>query len=209
MTLGHDRWKVISLYAVVVIGLSWLIYTMARPVDEIVLTIGEPYEQVRKRSSSTLPPAVTDGSWGGLVNRPAKLRFDDAQFGFVTPPAKFFAVMYDKYGNVSSLRLSPQIKTLLLDDAMAIVADLQDQFERGGWRVAHVSGPTARLDSLETRDVLMAGRAPTTRWQAGDKYEVSLNIHRFGAEKRPDKARFLITMSLSDVVFGKKSSDQN
>ncbi|WP_087691648.1 flagellar biosynthesis sigma factor [Pandoraea sp. PE-S2R-1] len=200
----HRRfpWKKYTLWGLLALASAWFIYVIARPVDEVTLTIGEPYEHARQRSRSTLPPEVPGRGWFGHVTRPATLRFVDAQFGFVTPPAKFFAVMYDDHGKVSSLRLSPQVRTLLLDDAMAIVTDLQDQFERGGWRVQHYSGPHPRLDSPETRAAIEKNDdAPTTRWQADDKYQVSINIRSFGEETRPGKVRYLITIALSDVVF--------
>jgi hypothetical protein len=98
---------------------------MTRPVDEVVLTLGEPYEQVRKQSHSTLPPVEPDTSWAGVLIRPAKFRFVDSRYGFVTPAAKFFMVQYDKNGNVGSLVLSPQVETLPLDESMAILTDLQ------------------------------------------------------------------------------------
>ena len=80
-------------------AIAWSIYAMTRPVDEVVLTLGEPYEQVRKQSHSTLPPVEPDTSWAGVLIRPAKLRFVDSRYGFVTPAAKFFMVQYDKNGN--------------------------------------------------------------------------------------------------------------
>jgi hypothetical protein len=37
---------------------------MARPADEVALALGEPYEQVRKQSHSTLPAADPSMFWG-------------------------------------------------------------------------------------------------------------------------------------------------
>jgi hypothetical protein len=56
------RWR--AACAMIVFIAAWAIYSMARPADEVVLTIGEPYEQVRRQSRSTLPPAEPNTTWG-------------------------------------------------------------------------------------------------------------------------------------------------
>jgi hypothetical protein len=52
------------------ITVLWGIYAMARPVDEVVLSIGESYEQVRRQSRSTLPAIEPNANWGGLCEPP-------------------------------------------------------------------------------------------------------------------------------------------
>jgi len=44
----------------------WAIYVKTRPIDEVVLMLGEPYQQVRQQSHSTLPPAEPNANWGRL-----------------------------------------------------------------------------------------------------------------------------------------------
>jgi hypothetical protein len=64
------------------ITVLWGIYAMARPVDEVVLSIGESYEQVRRQSRSTLPAIEPNANWGGSVSRPTRLRFVDPPIWF-------------------------------------------------------------------------------------------------------------------------------
>ncbi|MEA3092808.1 MAG: hypothetical protein QOJ04_4150 [Caballeronia sp.] len=189
------RWRVAGL----ILGFAavWGIYVNAKPVDEVVLTLGEPYQQVREQSRSTLPPAVTNASWGGDVSRPARLRFTDPKFGFVTPAAKFLTVGYDAQGKVWSVTLSPQIETLPLDDAMVIFIDLQDQLLRGGWhRIRNAENPPI-TDTPAIRAQIRERSDPITYWIADSKYEVILDIRRFVHQNRPNDERYLITLRLS------------
>jgi len=175
----------------------WLLYAAIRPVDEVHLTIGEPYEQVRERSRSTLPPVEPGRDWGGIVKRPAKLRFTDPQYGFTTPPAKFLSVAYDNHGNVDAIRMSPQVETLPLDEAMAILMDLQRQLRSGGWRPFHVEPNAPLVDTPEVRALIRTGDSPTTYWAAGEKYQAILFIARFAHENRPKDERYLITLGFA------------
>lgn len=187
--------------AVVGCAAVWGLVAMARSTDEVALTLGEPYEQVRKQSHSTLPAADPSMFWGGFVARPARLRFTALGHGFVTPSAKFLYVGVDKRGKVESVTLSPQIETLPLDESMAILTDLQNQFRRGGWKPFQSSTNRPIEDTQATRDAIRACNAPTTRWQADDKYQVSLNIRCFRTDDRPNDERYLITLDLSSPVF--------
>lgn len=180
---------------------------MAKPIDQVVLTLGEPYEQVRQHSRSTLPPIEPNAAWGGYVLRPAKFRFIDSQFGFATPPAKFLNVGYDKYGKVWSVTLSPQVETLPLDESMAILTDLQNQFTRGGWKPFFSRRNRPIEDTQATRNAIRACDAPTTRWQADNKYQVSLNIRCFRTDDRPNDERYLITLDLNFPVFEDNRDD--
>jgi hypothetical protein len=180
---------------------AWGIYATTRPVDEVVLTLGEPYEQVRQQSRSTLPVATGDNSFNLHVTRPAVFRFSDPTFGFVTPQARFLSLYADTHGKVTLVTLSPQVDTLPLDDAMAILVDLQNQLRRGGWTPFRSAGSRPIDDTLATRNAIRLCEAPTTRWQADDKYQVSLNIRCFRTDDRPDSERYLITMDLGPPVF--------
>ncbi|MGF6509861.1 hypothetical protein OKW26_005688 [Paraburkholderia sp. 32] len=201
------RWFRYLVCTVVGCAALWGLLAMAKPVDEVVLTLGEPYEQVRKQSHSTLPPIEPNTSWAGVLIRPAKLRFVDPHYDFVTPAAKFFMVQYDQKGKVESLVLSPQVETLPLDESMAILADLQNQFRRGGWKPFHSSTNRPIEDTRATRNTIRACDAPTTRWQAGNKYQVSLNIRCFRTDDRPNDERYLITLDLNFPVFEDNSDD--
>jgi hypothetical protein len=135
------------------------------------------------------------------------LRFTAPGHGFVTPSAKFLYVGVDKHGKVESVALSPQVETLPLDESMAILNDLQNQFTRGGWKpfISRRNRPIE--DTQATRNSIRACDAPTTRWQADNKYQVSLNIRCFRADDRPNDARYLITLDLNFPVFEDNRDD--
>src|ERR1700735_2852036 len=96
----------------------WGMYVKAGPADEVVLTIGEPYQQIRAQSRSTLPALTSDNTINLYVRRPAVLRFSDPQYGFVTPTAKLLSLYADESGKVVAITISPQVDTLKLDEAM-------------------------------------------------------------------------------------------
>jgi hypothetical protein len=173
------------------------VYSMANPADEVVLTLGEPYEQVRQQSHSTLPETRPDGTWGGFVTRPAKFRFAASGYGFVTPPAKFLYVGAGKFGKVESVTLSPQVETLPLEKAMAVVLNLQEQLQQHGWRPirVHRFPPIANTPAMVAS--IRRGDDPQTFWQVAGKYQVALDIRRFVHENRPEDERYLITLELS------------
>ncbi|WP_236002364.1 flagellar biosynthesis sigma factor [Paraburkholderia elongata] len=158
---------------------AWGVYATVRPVDEVVLTIGEPYEQVRQQSRSTLPPAEPNANWGGYVSRPARLRFNDPRYGFVTPAAKFLTVSYDRHGDVWSVTLSPQVETLPLDDTMAVLTDLQNQLRRGGWRLIRPADNPPITDTPAMRAKIRSRADPITYWLADNKYQIILDVRRF------------------------------
>jgi hypothetical protein len=170
---------------------------MANPADEVVLTLGEPYELVRQQSHSMLPAIGPAGTWGGFVTRAAKFRFAASGYDFVTPPAKFLYVGADKFGKVDSVTLSPQVETLPLDKAMAVVLDIQEQLQQHGWRPIriHRFPPIANTPAMVAS--IRRGDDPQTFWQVAGKYQVALDIRRFVHENRPDDERYLITLELS------------
>ncbi|KUZ16061.1 hypothetical protein [Burkholderia diffusa] len=176
---------------------GWPIYLAIRPVDEVALTIGERYEQVLQRSRSTLSAADPNAFWAAYVSRPARLRFIDPQFGFATPASKFLTIGYDEHGIVKTVTLSPQTKTLPMDETIAILLDLQDQLLRAGWRQIFAARHPPISDTPQTRALMRASLAPQTFWLAGDKYQVSIDVRRFVHENRPDDERYLITLQLS------------
>jgi hypothetical protein len=201
------RWARHFAFAVVGCAAIWGVYAITRPIDEVVLTLGEQYEQVRKQSHSTLPAADPDMYWGGFVTRPATFRFTSHGYSFVTPRAKFLYVATDASGKVWSVTLSPQVETLPLDKAMAIVLDLQEQLQRHGWHPIRVH----RFPPITNTPLMVAsirrGDDPQTFWQAAGKYQVALDIRRFVHENRPKDERYLITLQLSGPPLMEDCSD--
>lgn len=197
MLRRKHRWFAYLLCAIIGCAAIWGIYAIAKPVDEVVLTIGESYEHVRQQSRSTLPIAASGMFLGGNVTRPAILRFNDPQYGFVTPAAKFLYVSADEHGNVWSVTLSPQVETLPLDKTMAVLVDLQDQLRRRGWRSILTTDHPPITDTPAMRVKIRNGANPQAFWLASDKYQVSLDVRRFIHENRPNDERYLITLQLS------------
>jgi len=191
------RWAGYLFCAVAVCAAALGIYAMTRPVDEVVLTLGEPYAQVRAQSRSTLPLLTDENSINLYVRRPAIFRFDDSQYGFVTPAAKFLSLYANEQGRVTLVTLSPQVETLPLDKAMAIVLDIQDQLRRHGWHPIKVHRFPPITDTPAMVASIQRGDDPQTFWQADGKYQVGLDIRRFVHENRPKDERYLITLELS------------
>ncbi|MDQ0126283.1 hypothetical protein J2W17_005265 [Pseudomonas lini] len=165
---------------------------------EIALVIGEPWEAMRLRSSAVIDPVFPGYSWFNTPKSDARLRFIDYQFGFVTPLARFFTVSFDRDGLVRSLRMSPQIEPLLLDDTLKVVLDLQEQWRHGGWIPVRVNDDPPFADTPEWRARLRdVNKGGTSTWQAGNQYQVMLVVNRFRDDKRPKEERYLIKLQVA------------
>ncbi|SEN56162.1 hypothetical protein SAMN04487857_12234 [Pseudomonas sp. ok272] len=185
-----------GLFALAVaVLLTWAVIE-AQLEKEIALVIGEPWEDMRQRSSATIDLAVPGHTWFRIPRSDARLRFIDPQYAFVTPLARFFTVNFDDE-RVDGVRMSPQIEPLLLDDTLKVVLDLQDQWRQGGWTPKWVNDFPSFADTPEwrtqLRDVNKGGKA---YWGAGDKYQAMLVVSRFRDNKRPTEERYLITLGL-------------
>ncbi|WP_421138158.1 hypothetical protein [Pseudomonas sp. NFX15] len=164
---------------------------------EIALEIGGTYEAMRGHSSASFSPLIRGHHWLGIPMVDARLRFIDSQYGFTTPAARFFTVGFDD-NVVVDIRMSPQIEPLLLEDALKVVGDLQDQWRQKGW-VAKGRRTPIIADTPEWRAQLRHGVQPgLSYWQAGDKYQVMLVLARFKDHRHPVEERYLITLALSE-----------
>jgi hypothetical protein len=189
---GH-RWAL----GLVLLGLLvWWIE--AQSEKEIALVIGEPYEDMRQRSSASIASAIPAEVSFNIPKSDARLRFVDPKFGFVTPAARFFAIFY-RDDRIGSVRMSPQIEPLLLDDILKVALDLQEQWRQGGWvpTLPNESPPIADTAQwrAKLRDVRRGG---TTYWQAGDQYQIMMMVHRFKDYRHPTQERYLITLSIGE-----------
>lgn len=185
--------------AIAVAGLLIVALTRALSDEpEIALMIGEPWEAMRQRSSAAINPPFPGYAWFNLPKSDARLRFIDPHHGFVTPRARFFTVSFDRDGIVSSVRMSPQIEPLLLDDTLNILLDLQEQWRHGGWTPIRLNDFPSFADTPQwrarLRDVNIGG---TVYWRADSKYQVMLGVNRFRDDKRPTEERYLITLQLA------------
>jgi hypothetical protein len=159
--------------------------------------IGEPWEDMRRRSSAVIEPAIPGHYWGQMPKSDARLRFADPQYGFVTPLARFFSVSFDDE-RVSNVRMSPQIEPLLLDDTLKVVLDLQEQWRKAGWTPIRVNEDPPFADTPEWRAQLRdVNKGGTSYWHAGNLYQVMLVVGRFKDKKRPTEERYLITLALA------------
>lgn len=176
------------------------IYLAVRSDDpEIALIIGEPWEDMRHRSSAKINTAIPNEISFDMPKSDARLRFIDPQYGFVTPPARFFTIGYVR-DVVNGVRMSPQIEPLLIDDAVVVVLDLQEQWVIAGWEPILTDHFPSFVDTPQWRARLRdVSRSSTAYWQAGDKYQVMLGVNRFKDDKRPDEERYLITLELADA----------
>lgn len=163
---------------------------------EIALIYGEPWENMRQRSSAPIPPAVPGHYGYRIPTVEARLRFIDPNYGFVTPLAGFFTLNFDNE-RVASLRMSLQTEPLLQDDALIVILNLQDQLLKKGWSVSNPKTDPPFADTSQwrarLRDVNKGGR---TFWQAGEHFQIMLNMHRTKDKKRPDEERYLISLAL-------------
>lgn len=164
---------------------------------EIALMIGEPWEDMRQRSTATIDPAIKGHYWGRLPKSDARLRFIDPRYGFVTPLARFFTISFDDE-LVSDVRMSPQIEPLLLDDTLKIVLDLQEQWRRAGWTPTWTEDFPSFDDTPQWRARLRDEyKVSKAYWRADDKYQVMLVVSRFKDDKYPTEKLYLITLALA------------
>lgn len=200
VTFPRGGWRRVLVIVLLVLmataTLRWVVHALSDD-PEIALIRGEPWEDMRQRSSAKIGPAIPGHYWFRIPETDARLRFIDPQYGFVTPLARFFTISFDNE-RVANIRMSPQIEPLLLDDALKIVLDLQDQWRRQGWFVTSPKSDPPLADTPQWRDQLRdVNKGGTTFWQAGDKHQVMLILNRFRDYKRPTEERYMITLALA------------
>ncbi|WP_447889899.1 hypothetical protein [Pseudomonas hormoni] len=192
-------WRCCACLLLLVALISAAIYQLRQPLwdePEIVLEIGGTYEDLHRNSSAPFSPEIRGHIWSGIPMTDARLRFVDPQFGFTTPAARFFSVGFDD-NIIYSLRMSPQIEPLLIDDALKVVLDLQDQWREKGWVAKGLRNNPTISDTPEWRAYLSKGiLSGRSYWQAGDKYQAMLIMGRFEDYRNPSQERYLITLDL-------------
>jgi hypothetical protein len=195
--IKQTGWRGVGLGLVVVILLVWFAIRLGADEPEIALTPGEPWEDMRQRSSATIGPAIPGRHWFRIPKTDARLRLVDAEYGFLTPLARFFTIGFDNE-RIGSIRMSPQIEPLLLDDTLKVLLNLQDQWRKGGWFPIHIKDDPPFADTPQWRAQLRDEyRGGVSYWQAGKKYQVMLLVNRFEDYRNPNEERYLITLSLA------------
>ncbi|KAA6167397.1 hypothetical protein [Pseudomonas veronii] len=187
----------IVLGGVITILLTWLAMHLGTDEPEIALTPGEPWEDMRQRSSAKIGPTIPGHHWFRAPKSDARLRLVDPQYGFMTPLARFFTIGFEDE-RVDGVRMSPQVEPLLLDDTLKVILDLQEQWRKAGWEPIRVASNPPFADTPEWRARLRnVNRGGTSYWRASDKYQVMLVVGRFKDDKRPTEERYLMTLSLA------------
>lgn len=195
--LGQIGWRRCGLGLIVTALLLLGAVRLFADEPEIALTIGELWEDMRQRSSAAIDPAIPGEIWARLPKVDARLRFIDPQYGFVTPPARFFMVNF-KNERVENVSLSPQVEPLLLDDTLKVVLDLQEQWRKAGWISIGAENDPPFADTPEWRARLRdVNRGGSAYWRASNKYQVMLVVGRFRDDSRPTEERYLITLQLA------------
>jgi hypothetical protein len=120
----------------------------AAPPTTLSFRVGQPFEEVVKASTypvmkrSNLPSDHPDRTGDTFVTEPAViLRFNDPQHGFTLPPTKFAFLGYMD-NKVETAATSPMLDKLPFDKAVAILENLQNQFQAGGWEPSQLDGST-------------------------------------------------------------------
>ncbi|WP_397453826.1 hypothetical protein [Pseudomonas sp. NA-150] len=185
------------MVALIATSATYLVMQVLRDEPEIALEMGGTYEDMLLQSTAHFSPLIPGHIWFRVPKTDARLRFIDTQYGFITPAARFFTVSFND-NVITNIRMSPQIEPLLLDDVLKVVLDLQDQWRANGWTVMYPRDNPPFADTPEWRAKLRdVNKGGITFWQAGDKYQVFLDMGRFRDSKRPNEERYLITLALA------------
>jgi hypothetical protein len=195
--LGQIGWRRGGLGLIVTALLLLGAVRLFADEPEIALTIGEPWEDMRQRSSAAIDPAILGHHWFRVPKSDARLRLVDPQYGFITPLARFFTIGFTDE-RVDGIRMSPQIEPLLLDDTLKVVLDLQEQWRKAGWISIGTKNDPPFADTPEWRARLRdVNRGGSAYWRASNKYQVMLVVGRFRDDSRPTEERYLITLQLA------------
>lgn len=166
---------------------------------EVALLIGEPWEAMRERSSARITAATPQYFWGDELDFDASFRFIDPQYGFITPLASELSIRF-RSGLVESISLSPHTAPLLLDDAVAVLLNLQTQWRNTGWKATDTKSSPPFEDTPEWRARLRDNRGETFYWRAGDKYRIRVSADRFRGDKNSEEELYRITLDLFEAM---------
>ncbi|HEX5487425.1 MAG TPA: hypothetical protein VFX23_15665, partial [Limnobacter sp.] len=137
-----------------------------------------------------------DGPFDTTPKQYSALNFDDGQFRFKTPKAKFFMIMYDD-NKVYDVAISPQMDLLPIDDILKIIVDIENQLKANGWFLVFPKENPAFENNQYWRDkILHARNGASTYWQAADKYQVAISVGGYDDNNWKHEKRYLISMSV-------------
>jgi hypothetical protein len=206
---------------VVVVAAAFGLWSQLRIPEPTILSlrVGQTFEEVVAASSfpvlkeSNLPADDPTGFGSTWVTRPAVIiKFDDPQHGFVLPPTKFAGVSYDA-NRVLSIETSPMLEKVPFEQAVDIMAKLQEQFKAGGWQPWPGDGsewfdfsPEGRKRLYRT--VLGPGWGKDITLVVPGKYSLMFRIKCLdGCEEHAEPYLFLIDLSIgSDIYSGSEEA---
>ncbi len=165
------------------------------PAKEIALIIGEPWDDMQARSTAKIGDDITDEIWYHAPEELAYLRFADPKHEFVTPPAKYFTVTFNR-GHVFSVRMSPQLEPLPLQEALDIVLELQNQWRNNGWELRNPEDYPAHENNDTWREAIKKCNAATTGWHAKPLYQLVIGVSCFESSGFFKKSGYLVTISM-------------
>jgi len=194
---GWRGWALLMLCTVLALAVARQLTQPLWDDPVIALEIGGTYENMMEHSTAPFSPLIRGHVWGGIPKTDARLRVVDPQYGFETSLARFLSVGF-KDNVVNTIRMSPQIEPLLIDDAMKVVVDLQAQWCAKGWKPMGMRRDPTMADTPEWRAYVRQGvLSGVSYWQAGEKYQAMLSLARFRDSRHPDQERYLITLALA------------
>lgn len=132
-----NRKKLLRALVVLTLGYGAWVYFYEPAPTILSAHVGKTFEQVV--SDSTYPVAArSDGAatyfqWTDITKPSVIIRFSDPRHGFTLPPTTFAAITY-LYGKVTTISTSPMLHPLPFDEAVEVLAQLQKQFQAGGWQ---------------------------------------------------------------------------
>jgi hypothetical protein len=195
----HHKFLTLFLVLGTAYGISEFIEKIT-PAKEVALVIGEPWKSMQERSTATLGDVIEGRHWYREPEQLSYLRFTDPEHEFITPPAKFFTVGFDNQGRIDSIRMSPQVKPLPIDDAIEIILDIQSQWKKNGWQLDKPDDFPAFVNDQSRRDDIQKCRSLDTFWHVKDRYSALIGIDCFGKYDDPQDQLYLITISMGKYI---------
>ena len=192
--IRHHKMLAVLVATLLVIG-ACKAAELLTPAKEIALVIGEPWKDMQVRSTAEIGDDIPDEIWYRTTKDLAYLRFADSEYGFKTPPAKFFMVGFNR-GKIDSIRMSPQIEPLPLQQALDIVLNLQEQWRTSGWTLDEPEEFPAYDNTPVWYQALKECSALSSHWNAGKLYQLMVVITCYGDNRYPDTKGYLVTISM-------------
>jgi hypothetical protein len=204
---GRVKKKYIVAFAVATYGLWRSLYIPDATV--ISVRIGQHFQEVVQTSSfpvmkNSNHPAEDEVGFGATwVKEPAVIiKFNDPRHGFTLPPTTFAAVGYMD-NKVDTIATTPMLRKVAYNKAVKELADLQRQFQAGGWQLDNGSewydlSPAGRENLHDELRKLSNGYTETKELVVPQKYSMIFRIRcADNCDSRIGRDRYLIDIGLA------------